>query len=74
MEDALRGFTSGPAEVAGLDARLGRLDPGFSADLIVLDQDPYETSPENLASLLPSATMVSGKWVYLGDDLANVGT
>jgi predicted amidohydrolase YtcJ len=28
LEDALRGFTSGPAEVAGFDGRLGRLDVG----------------------------------------------
>ena len=72
LEDALRGFTSGPAEVAGLETRIGRLDPGYAADLIILDQDLYETSFEDLASLLPSGTMVSGKWVFLGDELVHL--
>ena len=64
LEDALRGFTAGPAEVAGLAGRIGRLDQGAFADLILLDRDPYEISPDDLASLLPVATMVAGEWVF----------
>jgi len=64
LEDALRGFTAGPAEVAGLAPAIGRLDAGCYADLILLDQDPYEVPPDALASLLPAATMVAGEWVY----------
>jgi len=61
---ALRGFTVGPAETAGMGDRLGRLEPGCYADLIVLDRDPYSLPPAELGSLLPRATMVAGRWAY----------
>jgi predicted amidohydrolase YtcJ len=68
LEEALRAFTEGPAIVAGVADRIGRLDPGCLADLIVLEQDPYKTPPHELASLRPSATMVSGRWVHPEDE------
>jgi predicted amidohydrolase YtcJ len=64
LEAALLGFTEGPAEVAGMADRLGRLEPGCYADLIVLEEDPYRLAPADLASVQPRATMVAGRWVY----------
>ncbi len=64
LEEALRGFTIGPAFAAGLEGQLGRLAPGMFADLIVLDQDPIHLPPEQLHSLQPSATMIGGEWVW----------
>ena len=64
LEQALHGYTSGPAYVAGWEDRLGRLAPGYLADLIVLDRDPFDCPPQELHSLRPSATMVGGEWVY----------
>ncbi len=37
--DAVAALTSTPARVLGLDDTLGRLAPGFAADLVVLDED-----------------------------------
>ncbi|WP_294178268.1 N-acetylglucosamine-6-phosphate deacetylase [uncultured Schumannella sp.] len=37
--DAVAALTSTPARVLGLDDRLGRLAPGFAADLVVLDDE-----------------------------------
>jgi predicted amidohydrolase YtcJ len=68
LEAALQGFTEGPAECAGLADRLGRLEAGYFADLIVLDEDPYRLPAADLASLQPRATMVGGRWVYPGGD------
>lgn len=62
--EALRAFTSGAAYAAGMEDRLGMLRPGFYADLIVLDQDPFEIPAEQLAGLAPTATMIHGEWVY----------
>jgi len=67
LEAALRGFSEGPAQVASMGDRLGKLEPGCFADLIVLDLDPYQVAPQDLAALLPSATMVAGRWVYPAD-------
>jgi len=62
--EALRGFTVGPAYAAGMEDRLGRLLPGFLADLIVLEMDPFQMDPNHLHELLPIATMIGGKWVH----------
>jgi hypothetical protein len=43
---------------------LGRLAPGFLADLIILNQDPFTSPPEELINCKPLATMIAGEWVY----------
>src|SRR5690606_1065631 len=61
---ALAGFTTGAAYAAGLEAKLGRLAPGFLADLIVLEHDPFAIDPHELRHLAPAATMLGGEWVW----------
>jgi predicted amidohydrolase YtcJ len=63
---AWRAMTTTPADVVG-DQRLGRLEPGAWADLVVLDGDPFAAGPD-LASVRVRATMVGGIVVY-GDGL-----
>lgn len=64
LEEALRGFTTGPAYAAGLENSLGRLSPGFMADLIVLEEDLFDLQPDLLYSQKPVSTMVGGEWVW----------
>lgn len=64
LAEALEGFTIGAAYAANLENRLGRLAPGFFADLIVLDQDPFDLTPGELHQIKPAATMVGGEWVW----------
>jgi hypothetical protein len=64
LAQALQGFTTGPAYAAGLEDRLGRLAPGYLADLITFHQDPFQIPAQNLHSLAPAATMVGGEWVW----------
>jgi len=64
LEQALLGFTQGPAYTAGMENRSGKLSEGFLADLIVLEQDPFECHPSELFQIKPSATMVGGEWVW----------
>ncbi len=40
--------------------------PGYLADLVVLDRDPLECAPEELAELRVEATMLGGRWVHGG--------
>lgn len=40
--EALRAATSAPADFMGLGDELGRVGPGYRADLILLDQNPLE--------------------------------
>jgi predicted amidohydrolase YtcJ len=64
FEQAFRGYTIGPAYASGLDESLGKLSPGYDADLIVLNEDPFRLPAQSLARLLPEKTMMKGEWVY----------
>ena len=61
---AVQGFTTGAAYAAGLEDRLGKIRPGYRADLLVLDKDPFECPPADLRHILPAATMSGGQWVH----------
>jgi predicted amidohydrolase YtcJ len=54
----------GAAYAAGMEDRLGRLAPGYYADLIVIEEDPFTCPPENLLAMRPSATMSAGEWLW----------
>jgi predicted amidohydrolase YtcJ len=64
LMETLHGFTTGPAFAANLENRLGRLAPGYYADLIVMPEDPFQLSEDMLHTVQPCATMVGGEWVW----------
>lgn len=64
VQEALEGFTLGAAYAAYSEYRMGRLAPGYLADLILLDKDPFACDPNEIKELAPAATMVAGEWVW----------
>lgn len=64
VQQALEAYTCSPALVSGMGDRLGKLSPGFLADLIVLDQDPFTCAIDDLHRIKPVKTMVAGEWVF----------
>jgi len=64
FEQAFQAYTMGPAYAAGLEESLGKLAPGYDADLIALNEDPFHLPAQNLAGLLPEKTMMRGEWVW----------
>lgn len=66
IKEAIQAYTLGPAFAAYQEHQLGQLTPGYFADLIVLDTNPYTCDPEQIKSILPIATMIGGKWVWSG--------
>jgi predicted amidohydrolase YtcJ len=64
LDDALQATTVNPAWLARDEHRRGKLRPGFLADLVVLDRDPYELEPEQLPEVNVVATMLGGRWVH----------
>jgi hypothetical protein len=62
--EALQAYTGGAAYAAGMEDRLGKLAPGYLADLLILDHDPFNCSPEEIRDIHPLATMVGGEWVW----------
>ena len=66
VEEALRGFTTGPAYAAGMENRLGELAPGYLADLVVLDRDLLAVPHDEIPDINVVATMVDGQWRFGG--------
>jgi predicted amidohydrolase YtcJ len=63
VEEALRATTVTPAWLARDERRRGRLLPGYLADLVVLDRDPFTIPADELPEVRVVATMVAGRWV-----------
>jgi predicted amidohydrolase YtcJ len=64
IELALDGFWSGAAHARHAERRLGRLLPGYAADLVVLERDPVTCPPDEIAGIGVVATMVGGRWMH----------
>ncbi len=64
VEEAVRGFSEGPAYAAGMEDRLGKLSPGYLADLAIFDQDIFACEPMAILETKVMGTMVGGKWVH----------
>jgi hypothetical protein len=64
LEQALAATISTPPYLSGDERRRGRLLPGYAADLVVLDRDPFDLAPEELPEVTIVATMVGGRWVH----------
>jgi predicted amidohydrolase YtcJ len=64
LGQALAATTIAPAWLTGDERRLGRLVPGYLADLVVLDRDPFEIPAEELTDVQVVATMVGGRWTH----------
>lgn len=65
-EDALRIYTMGSARIERMEDRIGSLEPGKLADLVVVSEDLLTVPPERIRQLHSVFTMVGGKVVYEG--------
>ncbi|HEY3921187.1 MAG TPA: amidohydrolase [Gaiellaceae bacterium] len=59
VQQAFEATCLSPAWLAGDERRRGKLLPGYAADLVVLDRDPWEDLDAEVV-----ATMVGGRWVH----------
>ena len=59
VEQAFSATCLAPAWLAGDERRRGKLIPGYAADLVVLDRDPWDDLDAQVV-----ATMVGGRWVH----------
>ncbi|MDB6083551.1 MAG: amidohydrolase family protein [Gammaproteobacteria bacterium] len=67
VEDAVRAYTRGSAYAAFSDDRVGTLEVGKLADLVVLSQDIFSADPLTIGKTRVAMTMVGGKTVYRAD-------
>jgi len=63
--DAFCLFTKNVHVATGQQDKLGTLEPGKFADLVVLDRDPFELDAKNLLEIKVLKTFVAGKLVFV---------
>jgi predicted amidohydrolase YtcJ len=64
IQEAVNGFTTGPAYAAYAEDRVGKLQAGYLADLIALDEDPFTCDIDDVKNMQSSATMIGGDWIW----------
>ena len=64
--DAIRVYTWNGAYLSKDEDKLGSIEPGKLADLIIIDRDITSVSPEELLETNVLMTIVDGKTVYAG--------
>ena len=70
VEQAVRGYTCGPAYAAGMDDRLGSLTPGKWADITILSQDIFTIDPMEILNAQVLATLTAGRFAWRAECLA----
>jgi hypothetical protein len=64
LDEAMRIFTRNGARHLGKSHELGTLAPGYLADLIIVDRDPWKIPVRELHTVRVDATIVGGKIVH----------
>lgn len=61
LEEALHGFTQAPALISGRGHSMGRIAPGYQADFVLLETDPFNMNQHDLREITPLATFIAGE-------------
>ncbi len=64
VEEAVKGYTQGPAYAAGMEDRLGTIKEGYLADMTILDKDIFTIDPMDILKTEVLGTVVDGKFVW----------
>ena len=64
VAEALRMYTWGGAYASFDEKKKGSIAPGQLADLVVLDRDPFEVSPDQLETIQVDVTIAGGRVAY----------
>jgi len=64
MDEALYAYTQASAFAEWREGTKGRLEPGFLADMVVLDRDITKASPQEVLHTKVLRTVLGGQTVY----------
>jgi predicted amidohydrolase YtcJ len=64
VEEAIKAVTSQAAAQIGLADRIGTLEVGKEADLVILEQNPYEVAADAIMGIKISETWVGGEKIF----------
>jgi predicted amidohydrolase YtcJ len=68
-ETGIKAYTYGSAYATFEENKKGTLQPGYFADMIVLDADPTTVNPDNIRNIKVQMTIVGGKIAYQGNGM-----
>lgn len=72
-EAAFAAFTTGGAHALFAEGRMGRIALGRRADFLLVNRDPFLSTPDELAAIRVLQTWVGGKLVYDAEDASREG-
>ena len=64
LDQALKAYTLDAAYVLGLENKIGSLQPGKAADIVVLEKDLHKIAPSEISTTKVKLTMMNGKITY----------
>ncbi len=64
LDQALKAMTVNPAWQLRMEDKIGSLKVGKLADLVVLQEDPHDVSPRDIADIEVLATILGGRFTY----------
>lgn len=67
LAQALQAYTFGAAYVENFDDRIGTLRAGKLADVVVMDRNLFESTPEQIRDAKALCTFIDGKPVYMAE-------
>lgn len=69
VEQAIRAVTIEPAWQMHMEDRIGTIEVGKYADLVVLEKSPFDVELTDIADIDVLATMMDGKFTYISPDI-----
>ncbi len=69
VEEAVKGYTQGPAYACGMEDRLGTIKEGYLADLTILDKDIFSLDPMEILNTSVLGTVVDGKFAWRSETI-----
>ena len=68
VEQAIRAITIDAAWQLGLDDKVGSIEEGKFADLVILEESPFDVAPEKIKDIEVQATIMDGTYTHKKDD------
>lgn len=64
VEQAIRAYTLDAARMLGMEEKVGSIEVGKRADLVIIDRSPFGATTEQIAGTSVLTTMMNGQVVY----------
>ncbi len=64
LRQAISALTESAARLTGMRHRIGTIEPGMQADMIIVDRNPFEIPATSIHDVSVKSTYIDGELVY----------